>query len=117
MTLLDDVAGRLDAEVTFHSPVAEYYGRADVSHLLRTIAGLVSDLKPVDELSGPGTKATFFTARLVDRDADGVLEERYSDDGDSIVELRLMLRPLEALIPAVKAMGAALAADPLPSQQ
>ena len=117
MTLLDDVAGRLADDVTFHSPVATYRGRADVAHLLATIGGLVEAVEPVHEVTGPLGRATFFTARLAGRDGDGVLEERYGSGGDEVVQLRLMLRPLEALIPAVKAMGAALAADPLPSQE
>ena len=117
MTFFDEVAGRLDPDVTFHSPVATYRGRADVAHLLTTIAGLVEDVSPVSELRGSGARATFFTARLAGREGDGVLQERFADgDGGDVVELRLMLRPLAALIPAVKSMGASLEADPLPSQ-
>jgi hypothetical protein len=114
VTLLSDVSGRLGADVVFHSPVATYHGRADVSHLLATIGGVTSDLEPARVVTGEGTRVTFFTLKLAGHDADGVLEETH-EDGE-IVELRLMLRPLASLIPGVKAMGAALAADPLPSQ-
>jgi hypothetical protein len=115
MSQISELSGRLASDVVFHSPVATYRGRADVAHLLGTIAGVVESFEPARELTGPGTRVTFFTARVGERGADGVLEETH-EDGEA-VELRLMLRPLDSLLAAVKAMGAALAADPLPSQR
>jgi hypothetical protein len=114
MTLLDDVPGRLAEDVVFHSPVATYRGRADVAHLLATITGVVEGIEPRRSLAEGDVRVTFFDLRVGGADADGVLEEVTA--GDEVVELRLMLRPLESLLVAVKAMGAALAVSPLPSQ-
>jgi hypothetical protein len=111
--LLSSLSGRLAADVVFHSPVASYRGRGDVAHLLATIAAVVDDVTPVRSLAEDGLRVTFFTARVVERAADGVIAETVVDG--SIAELRLMLRPLDALLAAVKGMGAALERSPLPS--
>lgn len=116
MSLLDDVAGRFSEDVTFHSPVATYHGLADVSHLFATIRSVAEDVQPVRSLDGDGRRVTFLTLRVAGHEADGVLEEVFAGGGE-IVELRLMLRPLESLLAAVRAMGEALALDPLPSQR
>jgi hypothetical protein len=113
--LLDDLRGRLAADVVFHSPVATYRGRDDVAHLLATIARVVDDIAPARELTADGTRVTFFIARVGERDVDGVLEETFGAGGE-VVELRLMLRPLDALLAAVRGMGEALALEPLPSE-
>lgn len=113
--LLESLAGRLAPDVRFHSPVATYQGRADVEHLLATIAGMIDDVTPVRQLAEPDMRVTFFTFHVAGNDADGVLAETLADDATTIVELRLMLRPLGALLPAVKRMGEELAKAPLPS--
>jgi hypothetical protein len=115
--LLEGLPARLAEDVRFHSPVATYSGREDVAHLLATIGRVIDDVTPARELAGDGTRVTFFTARVGGREADGVLEETFAGDGEEVVELRLMLRPLDSLLAAVKAMGAALAEAPLPSQR
>jgi hypothetical protein len=103
----------LDPGVTFHSPVADYQGQADVTHLLGLISTLVKDVRAVHELGAPGERATFFTAQVGERSVTGVVHERR--DGERIVDVTLMLRPLAHLLDAIRAMGAALAAAPLPS--
>ena len=115
MTLLLELTHRLAGDVIFHSPVATYRGRADVAHLIATIGGVASDVEARRTIVDGDTRVTFFDLRVGELDADGVLEEVSS--GGEIVELRLMLRPLTSVHAAVKAMGAALAADPLPSQR
>ena len=115
MSLLESLPQRLAGEVVFHSPVATYRGREDVAHLLSTIARVVDDVTPVRSVSHADLRVTFFTARVGEKEADGVLAETL--DGDAIVELRLMLRPLDALLAAVKRMGEELAASPLPSMR
>jgi hypothetical protein len=115
VTLLSDLPPRLADDAVFHSPVATYRGRADVAHLIAKIGGVVSGVEARRTLVDGDTRVTFIDLRVGELDADGVLEE-VSSAGE-IVELRLMLRPLTSVHAAVKAMGAALAADPLPSQR
>ena len=113
MSLLESLPDRLADDVVFHSPVATYRGREDVAHLLATIARVVDDVTPVRDTGDGDLRVTFFTARVGDAAADGVLA--VTSRGDAIAELRLMLRPLDVLLAAVRRMGEELAASPLPS--
>lgn len=113
MSLLASLPDRLADDVVFHSPVATYRGREDVAHLLGTIGRVVDDVTPVREVEDGDLHVTFFTARVGEAAADGVLA--VTADDDTITELRLLLRPLDALLAAVKRMGEELAASPLPS--
>ena len=101
-------------DVAFHSPVADYSGRADVAHLMTTVGGLLEDVRVERQLGDGRELASFIAARAAGRDLQGVVDEIRGEDG-KIVELTLMLRPLEALMGAVQQMGAALARSPLPS--
>lgn len=120
--LLTAVANRDEArirelladDVAFHSPVADYGGRADVAHLMTTIGGLLEDVRVARQLADGRELASFINARVAGNDLDGVVDEIRGEDG-KIAELTLMLRPLEALMGAVHEMGAALARSPLPS--
>jgi hypothetical protein len=109
-----DVAPLLDDDVVFHSPVADYQGRADVAHLLATIASCISELQPTEELLGETSTATTFVAAVDGRRIDGALVQRCTEAG-LLVEATLLLRPLAVLKVAIAGMRAALAADPLPS--
>lgn len=98
----------------FHSPVADYEGRADVAHLLSLTVTVVRDVQPTRELEDGTGKTTFISGVVEARPLQGVLDERYDEHG-RLTEATLMLRPLAALRIAVAAMGAALQAAPLPS--
>ena len=113
--MIGSLRDRLSDDVVFHSPVATYRGREDVAHLLSTIARVMDDVTPVRSVSDADLRVTFFTARVGEKEADGVLAETL--DGDTIAELRLLLRPLDALLAAVKRMGEELASSPLPSMR
>ncbi|WP_219414289.1 nuclear transport factor 2 family protein [Pseudonocardia nigra] len=104
----------LSADVVFHSPVADYTGRADVAHLLATIARCVHDVREGHGFLDGGRSATEFTGRVGDQAVDGVLIQRIDADG-LLAEATLLLRPLAALRTAVGLMRDALAAAPLPS--
>src|SRR5437764_15356970 len=96
-----DVLERLLAdEVTFHSPVRTYRDRDDVIHLLTTIGGLLEDVRPTRERSGPDGAATFVSARVGDDELEGVLDEIHDAD-DRVVEVTLMLRPLQPMLNAI----------------
>lgn len=106
--------GLLAEDVVFHSPVATYEGRPDVVHLLATIGATLDGVETVRELGEPGQRVTVIAARAAGSELDGALIEVLGEDG-RIRRLTLLLRPLDALLPAVRQMGRALAADPLPS--
>jgi hypothetical protein len=107
--------GVLAESVRFHSPVADYDGRADVAHLLSLIASVVSDLRATRELTHGYATTTFITGRVQSHALDGVLDERLDEHG-RLVEATLLLRPLGALRVAIEAMRAGFEEDPLPSR-
>jgi hypothetical protein len=113
-TTAAEVVTLLDDDVVFHSPVADYRGRADVAHLLAAIASCISTPEPSEELRGTSSTATTFVAAVDEARIDGVLVQRCTEDG-LLVEATLLLRPLAVLKTAIAGMRAALAADPLPS--
>ncbi|MFN8113454.1 MAG: nuclear transport factor 2 family protein [Solirubrobacterales bacterium] len=98
----------------FNSPVRTYDGRADVLHLLTTLAGLFDEVRPVREWTGEAGAATFVSVRTGDQELDGVIEELHGDDG-RVASVTLMLRPLGRLLGAIEQMGKALELAPLPS--
>lgn len=108
------VAALLDENVLFHSPVADYRGRADVAHLLATIASCIAAPEPREHLVGATSTATAFVSTVADQGLDGVLVQRCTED-DLLAEATLLLRPLAALRTAISGMRDALAASPLPS--
>ncbi len=101
----------LAEDVRFHSPVADYDGRADVAHLFTTMAGVLERVGPVRELAAGHERTTFLVGTARGRPIDGVLDEHYDDQG-RVVEVTLMLRPLSALHTAVRAMATALENSP-----
>jgi hypothetical protein len=110
----DALDALLAEAVRFHSPVADYEGRADVAHLLSLIATVVHDVQPTRELEDGTAKTTFISGDVEAQPVQGVLDERYDEHG-LLIDATLMLRPLATLRIAVAAMAAALDAEPLPS--
>src|ERR1700712_3803716 len=108
-----DVAALLEEDVVLHSPVADYRGRADVAHLLATIASCISPPRVGEQLTGAVSTATAFESAVGDRRLDGVLVQRCSDQ-ELLAEATLLLRPLAVLRVAIAGMRDALIADPLP---
>ncbi len=100
--------------VCFHSPVADYVGRADVAHLLWLIAMIMHDLRPTRELGDRAAKTTFVSAVIEGRPLQGVLDECYDENG-LLIDATLMLRPFATLRIAIAAMAAALETAPMPS--
>jgi len=107
--------GDLLAEaITFHSPVTDYHGRADVAHLFAAIANVLRDVKVERALLTSGGVTTFLTARVEQEAISGVLDERVDAIGE-VVEATLLLRPYSALRIAIGHMQTLLSNDPLPS--
>jgi hypothetical protein len=55
-------AEALSEHVVFHSPVADYYGRADVAHLLATIGGVLDEIRPDRQLVDNDETVTMISA-------------------------------------------------------
>ena len=104
----------LAADVRFHSPIRDYLGQADVTHLFTAIARVLDGVEAVRELSEASERTTFICGTVDGHAIEGVLDE-HVDEAGRIVEVTLMLRPLSALNRAVRAMTSVLQASPLPS--
>jgi 2-methylisocitrate lyase-like PEP mutase family enzyme len=107
-------AVELADDVVFHSPVADYEGRDDVLHLLRTIASVLEHVRVTRSVGEERTITSFLSAQVGGRAITGVLDEARDPDG-RVVAATLLLRPYAALRSAMGAMQAALERDPLPS--
>jgi ketosteroid isomerase-like protein len=105
----------LHDDVEFRSPVvhAPYRGRPAVAHLLHHAKATLGGLTYVDELHGEDSVALVFTARVGDKDVEGLDHLTLDEDG-RIVRFRVMIRPLSGLIATAQAMAARLEDDPVP---
>lgn len=101
-------------DVSFHSPAADYRGRADVLHLLELIGTVLDDVTETRRFVDQDATTTFLTARVGDEALSGVLD-KHRDASGAIVEATLLLRPYAALGSAMRLMQERLADDPLPS--
>lgn len=106
--------GVLSEHVVFHSPVRDYEGPADVSHILATIGGVLDEIEARDELVAERQLLTLIAAAHGHRQMSGVLQETYDALG-RVEEATLLLRPMSALIEAIAAMRTALKRAPLPT--
>lgn len=95
----------LAEEARFHSPVADYEGRRRIAKLFEAITHVVTDGEVTSVLEHDGERASFFTATAEGRAIDGVVRVV----GAPATDVTLLVRPLEALLPAVEAMGRELA--------
>lgn len=111
----DAVTELLHPDVEFRSPAVHrpYHGRAAVAHLLHHAKATLAGLTYFDELHGDDTVALFFTARVGDKDVEGLDHLTLDADG-RITRLRVMIRPLSGLIATAQTMGARLEDDPVP---
>lgn len=114
---VDAMEAALSPDVVFRSPVVfkPYEGRDVVMHLLRNVLQIFEDFEYLDELQGEGTEALIFKARVGDRWVHGLDHLTVGDDG-LVTELMVMVRPMSGVIAVAEAMGARLAASPVPGQ-
>ncbi|HLM49808.1 MAG TPA: nuclear transport factor 2 family protein [Solirubrobacteraceae bacterium] len=96
----------LAPDVVFHSPVTfrPFEGREAVSVLFGALLEVFEDFAYTDVLSGPGTHALVFTARVGDREVQGVDLLHLGDD-DLIARFTVMVRPLSAATALAEAVG------------
>lgn len=104
------IAAALSPDVTFRSPAVHkpYSGRDVVMVILGAVVQVFEDFSYVGHLQDGPEEMLRFTARIGEREIDGVDIVRYGEDG--LVEgLTVMIRPLSALVAVKDAMGAKLA--------
>jgi ketosteroid isomerase-like protein len=101
----DAAIARLADDATFHSPVADYTGRARIAKVWGAVAEVVTDAQ-ADRVLVDGDRAVaFFTGTAAGRPIDGVVHAV----GSPVADVTLMVRPLDALLPAVERMKDLLA--------
>jgi limonene-1,2-epoxide hydrolase len=109
----DALVASLAEDVVFQSPVVfrTYRGRAEVGGLLRVVLRVLQDFRYADELHSDRQTALVFTARVGDRNLDGI--DLIEVDADGLVtRLTVFVRPMSAAQALAAAMQAALGSAP-----
>jgi hypothetical protein len=109
-----DHAGMVAAfapDAVLRSPVSfkPFEGREAISQLLAILLETFEDFRYTDEFEGEGKAALVFSARVGDRQLEGLDLFRFGPEGE-IAELTVMVRPLSAVIALAEAVGPKLAA-------
>ena len=105
----DAIVASLAEDVVFQSPIVfrPYRGRAAVGRLLRAVVTVFRDFRYLDELGSERRTALVFTARIGNRDVEGI--DLLELDAQGLVEhLTVFVRPLSAAHALAAAMQAAL---------
>ena len=103
----DALVASLAEGVRFRSPVvfSTYEGRDLVGTILTEGAmNVFEDFRYLEQLEDGDVAALIFTARVGDRELDGLDLLRFDADG-KIVELTVMVRPLSGVNALAEAMG------------
>ena len=109
-----DHAGMVAAlapDAVLRSPVTfkPFEGREAVAGLFAILLEVFEDFHYTDEFETEGKAALVFSARVGDRQLQGLDLFRFGADGQ-IAELTVMVRPLSAVIALAEAVGPKLAA-------
>ena len=93
-------------DVSFRSPVVfkPYEGREAVAGLLGAVVQVFEDFRYTDQTETDGTATLAFSARVGDRELDGIDLLRFDDDG-LVKEMAVYVRPMSG----VNALAAAMA--------
>jgi SnoaL-like domain len=100
------MADVLADEVVFRSPAVfkPYEGREATLVVLRAVSQVFEDFRYEDRFAGADGEMLLFSARVGDRELNGIDLLRFDADG-KIRELTVMIRPLSGLTALVEAMG------------
>ena len=103
---------QLTPDVTFHSPILfnPFEGRDATGMVLAAVLRVLEDFRYTDDLTGEGTHALVFEARVGDRQVQGLDLLRLDADG-LIEDFTVMVRPLSAAHAVRDAMARELAAS------
>jgi hypothetical protein len=93
-------------DVVFRSPAVykPYEGREATMLVLRAVSRVFEDFRYDDRFEGDDGEVLLFSARVGDRELNGIDLLRL-DDAGKIRELTVMIRPLSGLTALVEAMG------------
>jgi hypothetical protein len=98
-------------DATFRSPVVfkPYEGREAIALLLAAVVEVLEDFRYVDQVESGDTAVLVFTARVGEREVDGV-DILHFDADERIREMMVMVRPMSGLNAVAEAMQSRLAA-------
>jgi hypothetical protein len=105
----DALAEVLHPDVVFRSPAvySPYTGAEATERVLRVVFEVFEDFRYTAELRDGPDEMLRFSARVGEKEIDGVDLVRYGEDG-RITELAVLIRPLSGLIAVAEAVGARL---------
>jgi limonene-1,2-epoxide hydrolase len=109
----DAMVAALSPDVVLHSPVtfSPFEGREAVTSVLRVVLDVFEDFTYTDELTSGPTTALVFTARVGNRQVEGVDLVRDAEDG-SIADLTVFVRPMSGLQALAGAVAEGLGLQP-----
>jgi hypothetical protein len=98
-------------EVTFRSPVVykPYEGREAIGMVLSAVVQVFEDFRYTEQVETGSTAALAFSARVGDREVEGIDLLRFDDDG-KVRELAVYVRPMSGVNALAEAMGKKLEA-------
>jgi SnoaL-like domain len=101
----------LREDVVLHSPILfrGFEGRDAVGQVLTHVAATLEELTYVDELADENTVCLRFTAKVGDRELEGIDFLELDEDG-KVAELTVFMRPLSAITTFNEQMKARLEA-------
>jgi hypothetical protein len=96
-------------DVTFRSPVVfkPYEGRDAVAMLLEAVAQVFEDFRYTDQLETGDSAALFFSARIGERELDGIDYLHFGSDG-RVDRMAVYVRPMSGVHALADAMKAKL---------
>ena len=100
------LADVLAEDVVFRSPAVfkPYEGRDATMLVLRAVSQVFEDFRYEDRFEGDDGEVLLFSARVGDRELNGIDMLRFDDEG-KVRELIVMVRPLSGLNALVEAMA------------
>jgi hypothetical protein len=105
----------LAEDATFSSPVADYHGRENASHILGLIAGVLDAVDQTGAWGDDREGVYAFTARVAEHELQGILREERAETG-KLTHVTLFPRPYTVLRMAIIRMREALEQSPLPAR-
>lgn len=100
---LSSIERRLAPDAVFRSPVTEYVGPEQIMPVLVALGEVITGLRAISKLEGPGESAVLYGGRVGTSDVQGVLHVETTLDG-RISAMTMMVRPLDALLEGVELM-------------
>jgi SnoaL-like domain len=93
-------------DVTFRSPVVykPYEGREAIAMLLGAVGQVFEDFRYTDQVETGDAAALAFSARVGDRELDGIDFLRFDDDG-RVDGMSVYIRPMSGVNALAEAMG------------